>query len=648
MEDLTPLRGVTWRSVGLAVILMPLNAYWLIQMEIVRYSAHPTTVSLLFNAIFILLVLTAANALLVKLAPRHALTQAELLTTYSMICIGSCIAGHDGIQVLAPMMSWPFQYATPANNWEALFMKDIPPWLSVRDESILRGYYEGSTSLYQWWILRGWIGPVLAWGLLIVVLLLVMLAVNSALRRQWLDREHLMCPLVALPLEISRPRADLFRNYVFWIGFGLTAGIDTWNSFAFHIPAMPRIPIEHFDLSIYFTARPWNAIGWTPRSFYPFMIGLGVLMPTDFLFSCWFFYLFWKVERILSTAVGWTDIPQFPFINEQAFGAYAMFCLYGLWTSRRFIAGILKRTFQGAGTQAMVSVRADADLLDDRREPLPYRWAVGLAIGGFVTLVWFSAAAGMRAWVGVAFFLIYYGLSLAITRMRAQFGAPVHDLHFVGPDTILPLAAGTRSFTDRDLTIFSLYFWFNRAYRNHPMPFQLEAFKLSDRTESPLRLQFVAQVIAILAGTAAAFWAMLHLQYAYGAAAKSHSFGPEAFNRLASWIGAPTPPNWMSTAAVGVGLAFTFVLETMRLRSANWPFHPLGFAISGSWEMNLVWMPLLIAWILKVVLLRYGTFKLLRRMIPFFLGLILGQFVVGSILNIVSIAMGLPSYMFWQ
>jgi cation transporter-like permease len=64
--------------------------------------------------------------------------------------------------------------------------------------------------------------------------------------------------------------------------------------------------------------------------------------------------------------------------------------------------------------------------------------------------------------------------------------------------------------------------------------------------------------------------------------------------------------------------------------------------------MNLVWMPLMIAWILKIVLVRYGTFKLLRKTIPFFLGLILGQFVVGSILNIISIALGLPSYMFWQ
>ena len=643
------MRGVTWRSILIAVLIIPLNAYWQIQMEVVRYSAHPTTVSLLFNAVFILLVLTVTNMLVIRAWPKQALCQAELLTIYGMVCIGSCIAGHDGIQVLVPQLPWPWRFADPANKWEELFIGHLPPWLHMSDESIMVGYFEGSTNPYRWSILSAWAKPLFFWGLFVTILMLGMLAINSAVRRQWLDREHLMCPLVALPVEITTPKAPLFRNGIFWAGFGLAAGIDTWNSIAFHYPTMPRIPIEHQDMSIYFQARPWNAMGWTPRSFYPFMIGMGVLMPTDFLFSCWFFYLFWKVERIFSLALGWTDIPRFPFISEQAFGSYAMFCLYGLWTGRRFFARLLRSTIHGSKARGMAPTHAEEGLLDDSREPLSHRGAVLLGGAAFVALVWFSVAAGMRIWVAIGFFIIYYGLSVAITRMRAQFGAPVHDLHWTGPDTIMPLVGGTRAFTDKDLTIFSLYFWFNRAYRNHPMPFQLESYKLADRTNSPLKPQFWAQLIAIVAGVAAGFWAMIHLMYGYGARAKSRmSFGAETFNRLAAWMGAPLEANWMATGAIGVGLGFTFILETLRLRFANWPFHPLGYAISGSWEMNLVWMPLLIAWCLKVVLLRYGTFKLLRRTIPFFLGLIIGQFVVGSILNIISIALGIPSYMFWQ
>ena len=64
--------------------------------------------------------------------------------------------------------------------------------------------------------------------------------------------------------------------------------------------------------------------------------------------------------------------------------------------------------------------------------------------------------------------------------------------------------------------------------------------------------------------------------------------------------------------------------------------------------MNLVWMPLLIAWILKTLVVKYGGHKTYQRGAPIFLGLILGQFVVGSLLNIVSIILHIPSYMFWQ
>ncbi len=641
------MRGVTWRSLLIGLLLLPLNAYWLVQMEVVRYSAHPTTVSLLFNAIFILLIITGLNALLVRVLPRHALTRAEVLTIYTMVCIGSCITGHDGLQVLTPMITWPFRFASPANRWEDLFFKDLPPWLMMADQRTMEGYYLGSVNPYRWEYLRAWSLPLLAWGLFVVVLLGVMVCVDAALRRQWLDRERLPCPLVALPVEITHPRGELFRNRLFWIGFAATAALDTWNSFAFHCPWMPRIPIEHQDLSVYFPGRPWNAIGWTPRSFYPFMIGLGVLMPSDFLFSCWFFYLFWKVERIVSAAAGLDQIPEFPFLSQQAFGAYMMFFVYGIWVSRRYLAELGRRTIGAAllGTK-LLSKESKAD---DRAEPLSHRAAVLGAIAGFVVLIWFSAAAGLRWWLAILVMAIYYALSVAITRMRAQFGAPVHDLHFVGPDHILPQIAGSRAFSSRDLTVLSLYFWFNRAYRNHPMPFFLEGFKLGERTETPRRPQTAAMFAAIVGGTMAAFWAMLQLMYSYGASAKSRmSFGSEAYDRLASWLGAPTGPNFMVVGAVGVGWVFTFFLETMRLRFANWPFHPLGFAISGSWEMNLVWMPLMIAWIVKTVLLKYGTFKVLRASMPFFLGLILGQFVVGSILNIISIAKGIPSYMFWQ
>src|SRR5436190_154690 len=82
------------------------------------FPEHPTTVSLFFNCIFILLVLTLLNWGLGQIRPRWALSRADLLVVYSMLAIGSCIAGHDMLQILVPMLCWPWRFANATNGWE--------------------------------------------------------------------------------------------------------------------------------------------------------------------------------------------------------------------------------------------------------------------------------------------------------------------------------------------------------------------------------------------------------------------------------------------------------------------------------------------------------------------------------------------------
>jgi hypothetical protein len=208
---------------------------------------------------------------------------------------------------------------------------------------------------------------------------------------------------------------------------------------------------------------------------------------------------------------------------------------------------------------------------------------------------------------------------------------------------------GTRALDPRTLTSFAMFFWFNRAYRGHPMPHQLEAFKLAEQSRSAQRPWFWALLLASGFGALAGFWAMLHLNYQFGATAKSAgSFGSEAYRQLAGWLKNPEPSNGTAMRAILVGAATAFFLQAMRVRFPWWPFHPLGYAVTSSWEINLVWMPLFIAWALKLVLLRYTGLPGFRRSIPFFFGLILGQFVVGSLWNIWGIAFQIPTYQFWQ
>ena len=594
---------ITWRSLLISTLAIPVNAFWVLQMERVRYSAHPTTVSLLFNAVFILLVLTAVNFAFGRLSPQRRLSQAELLAVYAMVCLGSAIAGHDFIQVLAPSLAWPYWLATPENRWASLFLGRIRPWLSVQDKTAMAGYFNGNSTLYTRERLLAWATPVLMWTLFIAALLLVMLSINTLVRRQWDEREALTYPLTQLPLEITHPTGRLFRQRLLWLGFGIAGGIDVLNSFSYFYPSLPHIRIEEYDLRQFFPGPPWNAAGWTPISFYPFLIGVGALMPVDFLFSCWFFYLFWKAERIIAAALGFTATrPDFPYIDQQAFGAYMVFFLFAVWHSRRHLVAAWRKVLGGPGGA------------DDSGEAASYRTAAVGVVVGLAVLLAFSIAMGMSARLAVSFFAIYFALAVSVTRMRAQFGSPVHDLHFTGPDTTLPLLIGTSRMAPQDLTVMAQFFWFNRAYRSHPMPHQLEGMRLMRSSGGMDRRLFPAMLAMGVFATLAAFWGMLHLTYQYGALAKSAgTFGGEAFSKLESRLTNPEGPSFAAAVAIAAGFGIAFWMEILRLNVPSWPFHPLGFAVSSSWEMNLVWMPLMIAWLAKSLILSHGGLALFRR-----------------------------------
>ncbi|MFQ6099176.1 MAG: DUF6785 family protein, partial [Armatimonadota bacterium] len=122
----TSAKGVTLRAVIIGVLLMPLNAYWITQMAIVRYEGHPTTISLFFNCVFLLLLLIVLNRALARLTPKFSLHRNELLVIYLMLCLASAMAGHDMVQVCAPEIPHAYWRATPENKWEDLFFKYLP------------------------------------------------------------------------------------------------------------------------------------------------------------------------------------------------------------------------------------------------------------------------------------------------------------------------------------------------------------------------------------------------------------------------------------------------------------------------------------------------------------------------------------------
>ncbi len=640
-------KAVTWRSLLVGTLLTPLNAWWVIQMELVRYSAHPTTISILFNVIFIVLVLSVINTLVARKRPSWAMNQGELLVIYMMMALSSVMASHDLMQILIQVLTYPFYMPSSHPDW-ARWLPFLPKQVMMSDPVAVANFYQGNTAFPTVQLWKLWAPVILFWTLFLGLILWVMQCLNALLRRQWMDNEKLSFPVVMLPMALTDDAGSgqfpaMFRKPAFWLAFGAAAIMDITNSLNLYYPSIPGLLTPGFGLSYvdilpYFPNKPWNAIGWTPISWYPFMIGFGMLLPLDFLFSCWFFYIYWKLLQVGVVAYGYDKDPRFPYANYQGMGAYLSFFLYSIWLSRHYLKQVGK---------AIIGRKND---LDESREPLKYRWALLGALLGAAGLMLLCLYMGMSWWVPPVFFGIYFLLAVAITRMRAEMGTPIHDIHFTGPDYIMTDLAGSSGYKGSDLAAMSIMYSFNRAYRAHPMPHQMEAMKMAQRTNSKQSAWFWAMIYAGVLAIFCAFIAILQLGYHYGMNAKVFAkfFGFEAWNRMNGWVQAPTPANPKAGIALGVGLLIAVILQSMRMAFPWWPFHPLGFAISGNWEINLVWMPLFIAWMVKSVVFRYGGLQGFQRLLPLCYGLMLGQFTVGSIVNIIGIIHEIPTYMFWQ
>ncbi|MDA1193164.1 MAG: hypothetical protein O3A46_15925 [Candidatus Poribacteria bacterium] len=620
-------------------LLTALQCYWIVVAEAIWFAVHLTVQSIAFTSVFGLVALSLVNIGLKAIHPRLSFTKPELLLVYVMMTIGAGMAGHGFMQLLLPLKGHAHWYASTENDWGELFLQYLPDWLVVSDPAALKDHYLGESTFYTREHLRVWAKPIFWWTTFIMAFALVHLGIVQLVRKQWVEQEKLTYPIIQLPLELISEPKRLASRPLFWGGFVVAAGFSVLNELSLLVPSVPYVHLKLTNIGWWFSEKPWDAVGWLPVSFYPFAVGLGYFIPLDLLFSSWFFYLFWKGQRVLMAASGTTarggSFSGFQGIIEQSTGAYMAVGVMAVWVSRRHLAAVWR------------TVRGKDRSLDESDEPMSYNAALTVILLAFVFLIGFSVRAGMSLWLAVPFFLVYFLINFSITRMRAEMGVPVHDMHNGGPDQLFPPMFGARRLGARNLTVMAQYWFFNRAHYSDFQPGQLEGFKLSERVGGRNRSMWIALVVSVFVGVVATFWAFLDTSHRVGMAGRVEWFGWEPLNRLAVWLTVPEEPSPSTPIFVAVGAATTFFFAFMRTRFIWWPLHPAGYAVSNSWGMATVWFPLLIAWAVKGALLKFGGLGIYRRGMPFFMGLMMGDFIVGSFLSVTGTALNTRVYAFW-
>jgi hypothetical protein len=632
--------GVTWRALIIGAVLIPLNNYWIMQVEAVWNTGHSTCLSLMWHVVINLLLLILINILLIKkFLPKYALTQAELIAIYAMLTLGGGIAGRDMLQILIPVIGWSFWFATPENEWQQLFHRYIPRWITVSDKHVLSDFYQGKSSFYKWENFRAWLEPVIWWTDFIAVLGFVMICLNIIVRRQWTRNERLSYPIIQLPMAITQDGGtkEFFRDKLLWTGFAVAAGINILNGLHHFFPAIPHLPVSYLDheLGRYFTSKPWNAIGSLRLPLYPFAIGLGFFLPLDLSFSIWFFYLFRKAQQVLGSAMGLRALPGFPYLNQQSSGAWIGVFFVAMWLSRGHLKTVARCIFRGESV--------------DASEPMRYRSAVIGIIVGMILLTLFCYRAGMSLPIIIPFFIIFFMLSIAITRMRAELGPPTHELVNMNAGNMLVDILGSRKVGANNLTIFP-YFWFfsGRGYRSHLMPHQLESFKMAENARVNGKPLVYVMVVAMILGSLSAFWALLHLSFTWGLDLIPIGHDSGVFWTLERRLSNPTVTDIPAVSFMGAGMAFTFLLMFIRTRFLWWPLHPAGYALSMNFGIDYIWSCLVISSVIKWLVLKFGGMKLHRKTTTFFFGVILGEYCTGGFWSLMSVILQQRTYDFYH
>lgn len=629
MKNNENLTGITLRSVLIGIfcitflcLITPYNDYY-VRGTFVAGNHFPIGSFFLF-----VIILLMGDIALRKFKPNIALKPAELITIWCMMIVASGIPSSGLIRYHLFMLVAPYYYATPENEWKDLFFQYLPDSIMIEERRAVEYFYEGlpAGESVPW---MEWLQPALIWSSYVLLTYLVLVCLSVILRRQWVEKERFSFPLVKLPVEmVERPEDkssllnSFFRSRMMWIGAAIPFVIHLINGFHRYFPPIPEIPMS-FDINQFLTDRPWTALRWIRMVIYPSITGFSYLLSLDVSFSFWFFYWIYKLQSLIAYsagfhATGWT------LANRQEMGGYIALVAFTLWIGRRHIWRVIKQTF------------STKKIIDDSNEPMPYRWAVIGLIAGTLLIASMCSMAGMSFWLAIGVMIFFYIMAIVLTWMVVD-GGLLFLLAIFRPSDYIMIAMGSSQFDTASHTILTFEKTLMFDMREFMMPHVMNSFKASDPVKLKRRQLLGAMGIAMVLGLIVSYFSGLMTWYHKGGHNLSYWHDPEPWNRLAWFLNYPTDTNWTELSFIFTGIGIMSFLIFMRYRFLWWRIHPLGYAMTTSWAPYTIWFSIFLGWLSKYVILKFGGFKAYRKLRPAFLGMVLGESIIGGIWIIVGL-----------
>ena len=316
-----------------------------------------------------------------------------------------------------------------------------------------------------------------------------------------------------------------------------------------------------------------------------------------------------NVQLIFGSATGVSKVPGYPFLGEQGAGALLALLAIACWNGRKHFAAVFSQVFR------QNRIAAQTEAISHRSTVI----TLGLSL---LLLAVLCIRGGMLLWAFSVFIGIYLMIVVGLTRMRAELGPPIHAIGYLTPQYMMISLLGTRRLRAGNLTMLSFSGASYASFRTHPMPDQLEAFKLAERTGGRNRTMFTVLIIASLVGILSSLILYPYAIYREGVAAGSeqiHAGGADTYNFLSSWLVNPKPMDFLATTVLGLTFAANLGIMFLRSRFVWCPLHPAGYVIGvAPGTTDIIWFPLLIAMVTKWIILRNGGILTKRRYIVTF------------------------------
>lgn len=620
-------------------------------IPLIDMESVPSRASL---AVLIALLVTNVIARAFRRNGSNVVSQQFLIVCYNMVTVG-------GLVLTCGLFWWIF--FTLMGFQRMLWILELNPqilnpvfqsfssWVLPKSQQVALDFWIGvGTPTVPW---GEWLRPILLWSVFFTVAYFLLLCIANLVVRYWNDVEHLNYPIAVLIEEmtdidnVEKKTCSFWRNSYAWIGMIISAlfvGVNWLSRYFAVVPTIPTsfsiAPLMHWLGDIWFVVSGTHPMAFSHPAgvmyLSPISVGIGYLMSADVAFSIWFMVTIMFIVRIVALFVFGNSPETIHMLRPSAMtmGGYIGLALYCLWLARRDVAEVFKLAM---GRNASREERENP-AMNSRVS------AIGLILCILFMIVFGSVFLNANPAVTALVVILYITTALGAARIRAESGIPMTvtaGQHWEFDVVLRSLGLDTVG----DSTAASFHFYQPLSYgrMGGMMASAVDAYKMGDhaciKRKYITYILLVAFVVSIIFG-----WTIgLPVAYNYGGG-KLHSFyqnfGADMGNRIVVHRQEFMTGDVGTIIAIIIAMFITYVLTRLRTLYYWWPINPIGFVMSQNPFIVFVWPGFFVAWLIKVLVLRFAGHEVMKKIRPLFIGLVVGTAGVEAIFAVIGLIIG--------